>query len=44
MMPYPAFDHLSDYDMEALYVYLMSRTPINHRVDPHMGVAKRDEP
>jgi hypothetical protein len=44
MMPYPAFAHLTDYDMEAIFVYLKSRTPIEHRVDPHPGAAKRDQP
>jgi hypothetical protein len=43
-MPYQAFAHLEDYDMEALYGYLMTRTPINHKVDAHPGVAKREEP
>ncbi len=44
MMPYQAFAHLADYDMEAIYGYLMTRTPINHKVDAHPGAVKRDEP
>jgi len=44
MMPYQAFAHLTDYDMEAIYGYLMTRTAINHKVDPHPGMPERKEP
>jgi hypothetical protein len=44
MMPYQAFAHLTDYDMEAIFAYLMTRTPIDHKVEPHPGAPKRDEP
>jgi hypothetical protein len=44
MMPYQAFAHLSDYDMEAIYGYLMSRPGIDHKVDPHPGAPPREEP
>ena len=43
-MPYQAFAHLADSDMEAIYAYLMTRTPINHKVDPHPGAPTRTEP
>jgi hypothetical protein len=43
-MPYQAFAHLDDYDMEAIYGYLMTRTPINHKVEAHPGAPKREEP
>jgi len=44
MMPYQAYAHMNDSDMEAIYGYLMSRPPINHKVDPHPGVEARKEP
>jgi hypothetical protein len=44
MMPYEAYAHMDDYDMEAIFAYLMTRPPITNKVDPHPGSAKRDEP
>ena len=44
MMPYQAYAHLEDSDMEAIFAYLMTRTPINHKVDPHPGIEKRNDP
>lgn len=43
MMPYEAYAHMSDYDMEAIFAYLMTRPAIKHHVDPHPGVPARTE-
>ena len=43
-MPYQSFAHLTDYDMECIYDYLMTRTPINHKVEPHPGMPEHQEP
>lgn len=43
-MPYQAFSHLDDYDIECIYRYLMSRPPIEHKVDAHPGMPERKEP
>ena len=44
MMPYQAYAHMTDYDMEAIFAYLMTRPPLNHKVEAHPGAAKRDQP
>jgi hypothetical protein len=43
-MPYQAFAGLTDYDMECIYDYLMTRTPLDHKVEPHPGMPERKEP
>jgi len=43
MMPYQAYAHMTDYDMEAIFAYLMTRTPIRHQVVPHPGMPARAE-
>ena len=44
MMPYQAYAHMTDYDMEAIFAYLMTRPALNHKVEAHPGTPKRDEP
>jgi len=44
MMPYEAYAHMDDYDMEAIFAYLMTQPPNNHKVDAHPGVPPRSEP
>ncbi len=43
-MPYQAFAHLDDYDIECIYTYLMQRPPIEHKVEAHPGMEERKEP
>lgn len=43
-MPYQAFAGLTDYDVEAIFTYLMSRSPIHHQVDAHPNLPGRKEP
>jgi len=43
MMPYQAYAHLADSDIEAIFDYLMTRPPINHKVEPHPGIEKRSD-
>jgi hypothetical protein len=43
MMPYEAYAHMTDYDMEAIFAYLMTRPPIRHKMDPHPGMPARTE-
>ncbi|PYT18010.1 MAG: cytochrome C [Acidobacteria bacterium] len=37
LMPWLAYARLTDHDLEALFLYIKSRTPISHRVNPHPG-------
>ena len=39
MMPYEAYAHMDDGDMEAIFAYLKTQAPISHKVDPYTGVA-----
>jgi len=36
-MPWAAYSRLSDADLEALFLYVRSRTPVSNRVDIHPG-------
>lgn len=44
MMPYEAYAHMDDADMEAIFAYLMTQPPILHKVDAHPGAPPRTEP
>ena len=44
MMPYQAYAHMADEDMEAIFAYLMSRPGISHKVEAHPGTPVRNEP
>jgi hypothetical protein len=35
---------MTDRDMEAIFAFLQTRPAINHKVDAHPGMAKRDQP
>jgi hypothetical protein len=37
LMPFEAYANLTDHDLEAIYLYLMSRRPITNFVVPHPG-------